>query len=271
MNNLTKRTLSGIIFIVLIIGSLFAGSWSFGILFLIVLAACQIEFYQMLKNAQEYPSKVTGVAIGIVLFGISFAIASGRIDPKVIFILFPLTIFLFIIELYRKKDKGTENIAAGVLGIIYISLPFSLSNFIVFDSNHVYSPKLMLALLLLIWTYDTFAYLSGVTFGKHKLFERISPKKSWEGAIGGALVTICSSLLYAKFIPEISHIHWIILSALIVVVSTYGDLSESLIKRQFSVKDSGNLMPGHGGLLDRFDSFLFAVPVFVCYIKIFGV
>ena len=269
MNNLKKRTLSGIIFIALITGSLLAGSWYFGILFLVAAAACQIEFYRMVKHANVYPSKIAGITTGVILFGVSFAIASGKIDSNAIFILLPLAIFLFIIELYRKKDKGTENIATGVLGIIYIALPFSLINFIVFDSAGEYSPELMIALLLLIWTYDTCAYLFGVTLGKHRLFERISPKKSWEGAIGGALATIISSLLYTKFIPDISHIHWVILATLIVVVSTYGDLSESLIKRQFAVKDSGNLMPGHGGLLDRFDSLLFAVPVFICYIKMF--
>ena len=268
MSNLVTRALAGIVFIVLIIGSLLLGSLTFGILFLLITIGCMTEFYRMVQQSQLYPSKIAGILIGISIFTGSFAIASGKIDSTVAFVLFPLLIILFVVELYRKKEKGTENVAVGVLWIIYIVLPFSLSNFIVFGANHEYSSKYMIALLVLIWTYDTFAYIFGITLGKHRLFVRISPKKSWEGAIGGALATICSSLLYTKFIPEVSCLHWIILSALVIIVSTYGDLSESLMKRQFMVKDSGSLIPGHGGLLDRFDSLLFAAPVFACYLKL---
>ena len=267
MSNLIKRALAGLVLIILVIGSLLIGSWTFGILFLLIMIGCQFEFYKLTKHAQIHPSKIVGNVLGVLIFTASFAIASGKIDPSVVFILFPVVIFFFIIELYRKKEKATENIAVGVLGMIYIILPFSLSNFIVFDSGYEYSSKFMIALLVLIWTYDTCAYLFGVTLGKHRLFERISPKKSWEGAVGGAVATICSSLLYIKFIPEISSIHWIVLSTLVVVVSTFGDLSESMIKRQFSIKDSGSLIPGHGGLLDRFDSLLFAAPIFACYLR----
>ena len=122
--------------------------------------------------------------------------------------------------------------------------------------------------MTIIWIYDSAAYLFGVSFGRHRLFERISPKKSWEGAIGGALAALAASYAAFIFIPEISLVNWIVLSALIIVSATLGDLTESMIKRSFGVKDSSNLIPGHGGILDRFDSLFFVVPVVVLYLKL---
>ena len=122
---------------------------------------------------------------------------------------------------------------------------------------------------MIIWVHDSGAYLVGVSIGRHRLFERISPKKSWEGAIGGTLTAILAAWFIAKYIPEISLLHWIIISVLVVVFSTFGDLTESMFKRYFGIKDSGNILPGHGGILDRFDSLLFAAPVLVAYLKLF--
>jgi phosphatidate cytidylyltransferase len=147
-----------------------------------------------------------------------------------------------------------------------------MANFLVFheiSGNNLYSPKLLVALFALIWTYDSGAYLVGVSIGKHRLFERISPKKSWEGAIGGTFTAILVSWLISRYIPEIQWTHWIIISILTVVSSTFGDLTESMFKRYFGIKDSGTILPGHGGILDRFDSLFFAVPVVVTYIYLF--
>jgi phosphatidate cytidylyltransferase len=175
-------------------------------------------------------------------------------------------------ELYRKKDKSVENIAVTIFSIVYLAIPLSLVNYLVFPEifkENTYTPKLLIALFILIWIYDSGAYLVGVSIGKHRLFERISPKKSWEGAIGGALIAMLAAWLISGFIPEIKLIHWIAISILTVISSTFGDLTESLFKRLFGIKDSGTIFPGHGGVLDRFDSLFFAVPVIVMYLKLF--
>lgn len=268
MKNLIIRFLSGTVFVAVALVSLLAGKYLYAIFFALVLTGGLSEFYNFMKNSDIRPGKGTGIVTGIVLFGISFFVASGKLQAICYLIFLPFLLFFFVAELYREKKYPLENIAAGILGIVYVAFPISLSNFIVFSREGSYSPGLMIALLLLIWTYDSGAYLFGVTLGKHRLFERISPKKSWEGVIGGILVALAASWVISGTIPEIPLTDWIILTLLIVIASTFGDLSESLLKRQFGLKDSSQLIPGHGGLLDRFDSFLFAVPVFVCYLEL---
>ena len=225
------------------------------------------EFYNLTKGTGIRPRKTAGMLTGILLFGISFMVASGKVPATTCFIFFPLLLSFFIAELYRKSEHPLENIATGMLGVVYVAVPLSLANFIVFPGNGSYSPNLMIALLVLIWVYDSGAYLFGVSLGKHRLFERISPKKSWEGAIGGMLVAFAAAFFISKQIREIPLIHWLVLALLVILISTFGDLSESLLKRQFGLKDSGRIIPGHGGLLDRFDSLFFAIPVFVCYVE----
>jgi phosphatidate cytidylyltransferase len=259
--------MAGIVFVAVTLGSLLSGKYGYALFFLLVLTGGLIEFYNLTKKSEIHPCKPAGVSTGILLFGISFLVASEKIPARAYLILFPFLLFFFIAELYRKKEHPLENIAAGILGVVYIAIPFSLSNLIVFSKDGSYSPNLMIALLALIWIYDSGAYLFGVSMGKHRLFERISPKKSWEGTIGGTLVTLAATFLIVQYI-HIGLIHWLVMTLLVVAVSTFGDLSESLFKRQFGLKDSGQLIPGHGGLLDRFDSLLFAIPVFVCYLKL---
>jgi len=177
---------------------------------------------------------------------------------------------IFASEMYRKKDSPIENVAITVFPILYIALPISIINLLVFPEGKeiLFQPNVFIAVLVIIWIYDSGAYIFGVSFGKHRLFERISPKKSWEGAIGGTIVAIVSSYFIQLFVPEIGLVHWMVLSLLIAISATFGDLTESLIKRTVGVKDSGNFFPGHGGFLDRFDSLLFVVPVVVLYLKI---
>jgi len=263
------RLLTGIIFVIVTLGSLFLGQYTFAALFLVVLTGCLSEFYGLLKHSQVRPDKLTGFISGILLFLISFFVASGKLPATTYFIIFPVFLCFFITGMYRKQERPLEAVAVSMTGVFYAAVPYSLSNHLVFDHAGNYSPALMIALLILIWAYDTGAYLFGVSFGKHRLFERISPKKSWEGAAGGALMALAAAFFISIYITEIHLIHWMIIAFLTVIVSTFGDLTESLLKRQFGLKDSGNLIPGHGGLLDRFDSLLFAIPVFVCYAELF--
>ncbi|MFV0378283.1 MAG: phosphatidate cytidylyltransferase [Mangrovibacterium sp.] len=270
MKNLLVRSLTGIVFVAVIIAGLFFGQYTFALLFLLILIGALHEFFSITGATGFNPHRGLAYLTGALMFGLSFLIASERISPLWFFAIFPFILLTFVSELFANKPTPLQNVAITMAGLIYAAVPLSLSNYLVFSKfDGMYSPKLFLALLILIWVYDSGAYLFGVSFGRHRLFERVSPKKSWEGAIGGLIVAVAVSQVMPSFTAGIDAWHWAILSVLIVVASTLGDLTESLIKRQFGVKDSGNIFPGHGGILDRFDSLLFAVPVFVCYLEIF--
>jgi len=252
--------------------AIFVNQYSYGILFLLILVGGISEFSRLFRNSEVKPNKWLAYIISILLFVISFFVAEDLISGKILIVAAPLLLVVMAAELYRKKEKPLENIAVTIFGIIYLAVPLSLINFMIFPvitGEPAYSPKILIALFSLIWIYDSGAYLVGVSIGRHRLFERISPKKSWEGAIGGTLIAILASWFIADLIPEIKLIHWIAISILIVVSSTFGDLTESMFKRYFGIKDSGNILPGHGGVLDRFDSLLFAAPVVVTYLKLF--
>jgi phosphatidate cytidylyltransferase len=173
---------------------------------------------------------------------------------------------LFVIELFRKQEQPFTNIAYSVLGVVWIVLPFSLVNRISF--MHADGKFILLAIFIFVWVYDTFAYCIGTVWGRHRLAERISPKKSWEGTAGSALITMGLTFFMPKIFVDFpfTDSQWMIFAAIIVVAATMGDLTESLFKRQLLVKDSGNILPGHGGVLDRFDSILFVIPFIIIYL-----
>lgn len=158
---------------------------------------------------------------------------------------------------------------------LYIGLPFALLNVLAFQRDAVtdtvsFNPILPLSVFVFLWLSDSGAYCVGSLMGKHRLFERISPKKSWEGSIGGALIALAGALVLGHFFPLLSTLEWIGLALTVVVFGTWGDLTESLLKRQLQIKDSGNILPGHGGMLDRFDSALIAIPAAVAYLYLLG-
>lgn len=271
MKKLITRTITGIILVLIILAAIFASQYSFALLFLLILTKGMMEFSAFYKKSEVKPNIWLSFLISFLLFGISFFVAKGLIGAKYFLVFFPLLLLVMAAELYRKKQKPLENIALSIFSIIYLAIPLSLINFLVFSEilpGKIYSPNLLIAIFILIWTYDSGAYLVGVSIGKHRLFERISPKKSWEGAFGGTLTAMVTAFIISGYIPEIQIIHWIAISILIVVSSTFGDLTESMFKRYFDLKDSGQILPGHGGVLDRFDSLLFAIPVIVVYLKI---
>jgi len=272
LNKLLTRTITGIVLVSVMLAAIFVSEYSYAILFLLIIGGASIEFSRLFIQSKVRPLKWMPFLISIFLFTTFFLIAKGIIGLEYA-AAFPLLILIIIAtEMYRKKETVVENIAVALLSIFYVALPLSLVNYLVFPKfqpTDIYNPALLVALFVIIWVYDSGAYLVGVSIGKHRLFERISPKKSWEGAIGGTLTAIVASFFISKYIPEISLSHWIIISILVVVSSTFGDLTESMFKRYFGIKDSGNILPGHGGILDRFDSLLFAAPVLVAYLKIF--
>ena len=271
MNNFVKRTLSGAIFVLLVVGSILLGQTTFALFFTIICGWSVFEFHKLTNNQPEIKVNYRlSISSAVLLFACSFMNASGIINFPV-FTLYGIYFILVVIsELYLKKQNSVHNWAYFVLGQVFIALPFSLLNYIYFIKgvDKEFQHLILLAVFVTIWVNDTGAYLVGVTMGKHRLFERISPKKSWEGFFGGAIFALISGYVFSLIIKDISLLNWLIFSEIIVVLGTFGDLIESLLKRTINVKDSGNVIPGHGGLLDRFDSMLLAVPAIYLFLTL---
>jgi phosphatidate cytidylyltransferase len=239
-------------------------------LFSIITVFCLLEFYHLLITQKRTDPNLWRHSVGgLLLFGSMYLYAAGIFSPIVFSAYFLYIAFVFISGLYAKRQDFLTCTASVFLGQLYIALPLSLLNLLAFPITGTYYPGLILALFVFIWINDTGAYIVGSLFGKHRLFERISPKKSWEGFWGGLLFTLASSFLLARLAPAISLYHWIAISLIVVLFATWGDLIESLMKRTLQVKDSGNILPGHGGLLDRFDSLLLAVYGVLFYVQFF--
>ncbi|MDR0683337.1 MAG: phosphatidate cytidylyltransferase [Dysgonamonadaceae bacterium] len=273
MKNFLLRTLTGTVYVVLIVSGIISNVYTFLCLFSIVTILCLWEFYSLI-NAQKR-TKINpwyNCFGGFLLFVSVNLYAAGIFSHAIFFSYLVYIVIIFISELYEKQQDPIIHAAYIFLGQSYIALPLSLLNLLVFsptDANVIYYPVFVLALFVFIWINDTGAYLVGILFGKHRLFKRISPKKSWEGFFGGLLLTIASSFVFAYFEPDVSHYHWIGISMIVVVFGAWGDLVESLIKRSLEVKDSGKAIPGHGGFLDRFDSLLLAVYAVLFYVQLF--
>ena len=267
-SELKKRLFSALLGASVIISSIVWGEWTYFLVFFTICILAQWEFYRLVRIQDYLPIRFWGVFIGGLLFILTFFIERGDLDGKYLFLLFPLASVIFIFKLYKKDDPNPfVNIALFYLGISYVALPFALINIIVFaDGDYTY--QILLGLMLIIWSSDTGAYFAGTAFGKTKLFERISPKKSWEGSLGGALVATGLAYIAATYFDRLNLWEWLIIAAIVVVAGTYGDLVESHFKRSMSIKDSGNSIPGHGGFLDRFDSLILAVPFIVVFLKL---
>ncbi len=265
MSNFWQRTITGILFVATLVTCILWNEYSFFALFFVITALALHEFYTLVKQQADV-NPFVGAAGGLLLFTASFLQAKGFVffDTYLIYGLFIAG--LLIAELWRKKENPINNWAYYLLGQVIVALPFSLLSFLVFQG--IYFPYFLLLLFVLIWANDTGAYCIGMLFGRHRLFERISPKKSWEGFFGGlALAVIVAVLVCTRFF------HWPIgvsvgFALLVVIFGTLGDLCESLFKRTLNVKDSGNILPGHGGILDRFDSLLLAAPIIYIYMQL---
>ncbi|MCD4747375.1 MAG: phosphatidate cytidylyltransferase [Bacteroidales bacterium] len=268
MNNLITRTTTGIIFVILIIGSAVFNPFIFAFLFLLISILGLLEFYKLIELGDIKPQKVPGIIIGSLLF-ISITLTAFKfISFYYLIFNIPLIFLFLIIELFRNKSFPFTNIALSIFGILYIVLPLSILNFFFyFDFKHQeHQYGILIGFFIILWINDIFAYLTGTKIGKHKLFERISPKKTWEGSIGGAIFCIIAAIIISFFNIELSLIQWLIMALIIIIFSTLGDLVESLLKRSLNIKDSGNILPGHGGILDRFDGVFVAAPLVFIYL-----
>ncbi|WP_288354297.1 phosphatidate cytidylyltransferase [uncultured Bacteroides sp.] len=275
-SNFIQRAITGVIFVGVLIGCILGGPISFSLLFALITALTIHEFGTIVSKQPDVEiNKPICMLAGVFLF---FGFAYLGVMPGQSEILIPylfLLIYLLVSELYLKKKNPLNNWAYTMMSQVYIALSFSMLNVLAYHSvggtspyQIQYNPILPLSIFIFTWINDTGAYCTGMLFGKHRLFERISPKKSWEGSIGGGVFSIIAAILMAHFFPFMSIGVWIGLALTVVVFGTWGDLTESLLKRTLGIKDSGNILPGHGGMLDRFDSTLMAVPAAVVYLYV---
>lgn len=275
-NNFIQRAITGVIFVGVLVGCILWDPISFTLLFALISALTIHEFGTIVSKQPDVEiNKPICMLAGIFLF---FGFAYLGVMPGQTEVLIPylfLILYLLVSELYLKKKNPLNNWAYAMMSQVYIALSFAMLNVLAYHStggsspyNVQYNPILPLSIFIFTWINDTGAYCTGMLFGKHRLFERISPKKSWEGSIGGGIFSVIAAVVMAHFFPFMSLGVWIGLALTIVVFGTLGDLTESLLKRTLGIKDSGNILPGHGGMLDRFDSTLMAVPAAVVYLYI---
>lgn len=277
LKNLITRSITGILYVAILV-TCFLQAVNMVIVFALITGLATWEFTGLVNehkhvNVNRLITTVAGVYFFLAVAGVN----SGAIQTNAVFVPYLLTIiYLFISGLYTKSSDSVNDWAYTMLSQMYIALPLSTINVIAFrqaaDGLNYYYYLLPLSTFIFLWANDTGAYCTGSLFGKHKLFPRISPAKSWEGSIGGGiLVLIVASVIYyiesqGENLSGLNLIEWLGLGLVVVVFGTWGDLVESLLKRTLGIKDSGYILPGHGGILDRLDSSLMAIPASVVYL-----
>jgi phosphatidate cytidylyltransferase len=266
--------------VIFVLGGFWLHPVSFFLTGLIILAGTQYEYYNLIRTTGVKPGMVTGMLAGAFVYILSSLIALGIIEVRFISLLLLILPVIMIIGLYSKEERTFDSIAHTIFPVLYTVVPFSIFPFAAFlrpglpsllpNTIPDFSPGIVIGFFLITWVNDTGAYLTGVTFGRHRLMERISPKKSWEGFAGGALLAAVAAFFLSDWLGVVSKSHWVAIAVIISVTGTYGDLVESMFKRSVGVKDSGSVLPGHGGFLDRFDSTLLAFPLVFLFIVLFG-
>lgn len=269
LRNLGTRTIAGIVYVALVLLGILVNKILFAIIFSVFLGLALYEFYKLAdNNIMNRLSKVFNIVAGILVF-VSTIYYENIYTAGFLFLLY--LIFIITTTVFDKNENQLKRTITSIFGQVYITIPLLLLSTLVIAKNE----QIIFSIFVLIWINDTAAYLVGSMFGKHKLLERISPKKTIEGFIGGIVFTVAAGLLLAKIAPSIfsnsisfnsafivdyNYLYWALFAFIVSVFGTIGDLFESLIKRTYSVKDSGKIIPGHGGILDRIDSVLLAIP-----------
>lgn len=277
LTNMTVRAFTGVLFVTIMVTCFFQ---PVAMVFLFALITCLSlwEYSGLVNNIEDVTiNRFISTVAGVYLFLAISAVNSGFVQTNAVFMPYLLTIiYLFVSELYTKNKNAVHDLSYTMLGQMYVALPLSIINVLAFrtatDGNIHFYYLLPLSVFIFLWTSDTGAYCVGSLFGKHKLFPRISPAKSWEGSIGGGFLVLVAAFLVSLLdqnhgnLSGLNTLQWLGLGLVVTVFGTWGDLVESLIKRTFGIKDSGTILPGHGGMLDRFDSSLLAIPASAVYI-----
>lgn len=273
MNTMLVRILTGAAFGIILLGAILYGHTSFAALFTLV---SMLAVNEMSNLIHEYKKTTFSTLIAVIgggyLFFTLYAITHlGITNYTALFAPYLLLmVYTFVRELYKKEGSSLDNYAYFVLTQLYAALPFALLNVLstVGAEGSTYSHMLPLAIFVFIWCNDSGAYFVGCSIGRHKMWERVSPKKTWEGTIGGVVVAMIAGYVMSIFFTQMNVWQWMGLAAVVAVSGTYGDLIESCMKREMGIKDSGKILPGHGGMLDRFDSTILAVPCALIYLSI---
>jgi len=280
MTNFFRRTITGAFIVIFVLGSLWLHPISFFLVGAVIIVQTQREYYTMVRGAGVRPQPVAGIISGFILYVTATLTALGWLTREWFLVMIPVISIVMTIELFRKNEKPFDSLAHTFFSILYTAVPVSMFPFAAFNRAGLeplvkmngieFSPGILLGFFLLLWTFDTGAYLVGSLIGKHRLFERISPRKSWEGFFGGLILTLLVAWLLSGWLGVTDRKGWLIIAVIVSVASTIGDLLESMLKRSLGLKDSGTILPGHGGFLDRFDSVVMAFPLVYLFLAIFG-
>jgi len=280
LKNLTKRTITGIFLVIIVLGGIWLHQFSYVFIGALLLSGSIYEYYLLVETKVAVPQKLTGIITALTIYTVSVLVAAGLIDSLFYLLVMAELMMIMITELFRRQEQPTSAMAHTIFGIIFISVPYSLFPYMAFGYEGTetilsggitpFSPGLMLGFFVLSWSFDTGAYLFGSWFGKHKLLKRLSPEKSWEGFFSGLIITVLIAWPVSLWINITDIKGWIIIGIIISLSGTLGDMLESMIKRDAGVKDSGSLLPGHGGILDRFDSLILSLPFVFLYMILFG-
>lgn len=276
MRNLIVRTISGVVLLGIVLGAAYGGKFAFGGFLLLIVVVGMWEFYNIAAATGATPHRTLGLAAGVVLLVTTFFLFDGfvsdmrsadSVDMLIGGILYfsVLIPLCFVVELFYDSETPLRNVATTLMGIFYVAYPMALLLFIPILITGEWQPESFLFYLFIVWGNDVFAYLTGIAFGKHKMAPRISPKKSWEGFAGGVAGAMVMGAI-GSFVVGSPLGMWLGLAAVVAITSVFGDLVESMFKREAGIKDSGKIMPGHGGVLDRFDALLISSPFAFVYL-----
>ncbi|MBP9788931.1 MAG: phosphatidate cytidylyltransferase [Bacteroidia bacterium] len=268
MSNLTQRFITGFIGVAIVLSAILYSQLSSLLLITFISSMSLFEFYKLTKNDNIQPHIALGIATGVILF---LPLMFGSFMPNInlLPLIFILPYLVFIRELYTKSEKPFTNIAYTILGNIYISAPMFMFFLISFHgSGEEYKPMNLLGYFFILWANDIGGYTAGRIWGKHKMFERISPKKTWEGFVGSGICAIGIAFAVAQYCTAFTLTQWLVIASIIFITGVLGDLVESMFKRSLVIKDSGSLLPGHGGFLDRFDALFISAPFVFFYLSL---
>jgi len=255
-----------------ILGCVGSGAYGLLLLMLTINLLGLLEMYRLFRSEFLHPQRTGGIVLGFAVIFAFFLMAGRYTDARIFLFLIPLVFIIFIRELFLRTEYPFLNIAITLLGIVCISIPLGLFLSLAFlpTSLSLYHPEIILGFFFILWSQDCGAYFVGKLLGKKPLFERVSPHKTWEGSLGGALSGFSTSYLISLWYTSYSLKIWLTIAGIILITGTLGDLIKSMMKRSLHIKDSGNILPGHGGILDRFDSLLGSASFVFAYLMLFG-